>query len=96
MAWTEAEGERQVDTQSYKVSTEDVRVFRRNRGQLQLTKEGMKPDADGPPPPPTKQQPLDPVKTSEPWTTTQVELPVEVPKNFPSKDNTGTCPVTYM
>ena len=54
----------------------------------------MKPEVDGPPPPPSKRQPSDPVKTSEPQTTKQTKLPEEVRKNLPDKDNTGTCPVT--
>ena len=53
----------------------------------------MKPEVDRPPSPPSKQQPSDPVKTSEPQTTTQTKLPEEVPKNLPAKDHTGTCPV---
>lgn len=60
--WTKPEVERQVDIRSYEVRSEDWRVFLRNRRQLQLTKEAMKPEVDGPPLPPPKRQQSDPVK----------------------------------
>lgn len=44
-AWTKAEVEKQADIRSYEVRTEDGRVFRRNRRQLRLSKESMKPIA---------------------------------------------------
>lgn len=69
MVWTKAEVERHVDMRLYEVLTEDWRVFFRN--QRQLTKEAMKPEVDGSLLPPPKQQPWDPVKTSEPQSTTQ-------------------------
>ena len=41
--WRKAEVERQADIRSYEVRTEDGRVFRRNRRQLRLSKESLKP-----------------------------------------------------
>ena len=53
-AWTKAEVERQADIRYYEERTEDGRVFRRNRRQLRLSKESLKPIAVDPaqlPPP---------------------------------------------
>ena len=69
--WTKAEVERHVKIRLYEVLTEDWRIFFRNLRQLWLTKEAMKPEVDGPLLPPPKQQPWDPVKMSEPQSTTQ-------------------------
>ena len=52
-----AEVERQVNIQSYKIRTEDGRVFGRSQPHLQLTKKAIKPEVDGPLPPPPKRQP---------------------------------------